>query len=167
MRKIYGLEQIWVIRQVRNNIVIFEKEIKNIIPNEGEKAIVDTFYRNNGALYFSTETFYVGLYNGSIGESTILSTVPGEPVGHGYSRQAIERSEVGWPTIELDDNDWRVVSKTVSITAVGGSIGPVTGAFLCTSLDNTGVLTGAVAMSVSRTIPAGDKIEFVIRAKQK
>jgi hypothetical protein len=167
MKNFHGLEQIWTIKQIHNGEVIWIEEKKNIIPDEGEKALVDTFYRANSALYFASAYFYVGLYKGSINESTILATIPGEPSGNGYARTAVERSEIGWPTIEQHEGDWRVVSKTLTITASGGSIGPVDGAFLCTSLNNTGVLIGAVAMSVSRTIPAGDKIEFTVKAKQK
>jgi len=167
MKKFHELEQIWTISQIHNGEILWTETKKNIVPNEGEKAFVDTFYRKNADLYFAADTFYVGLYYGSVGESTVLATIPGEPSGNGYSRVAIERSTVGWPTIEEHENDWRVVSKTITITASGGSIGPVNGAFLCTSSDGTGVLIGAVAMKVSRNIPAGDKIEFVIRAKQK
>lgn len=167
MKQFHGLEQIWTIRQIHNDKILWEETKKNIIVDEAEKAFVDTFYRNNSALYFAAATFYTGLYRGSIGESTILSTVPGEPSGNGYARTAIERSVVGWPTIEQHENDWRVVSKTITITASGGSIGPVDGTFLCTSLDDTGILIGALAFKASRTIPAGDKIEFFVRAKQK
>jgi len=162
------IEQTWDIRQIRNGKIIWEmKDHPNMIVNEGEKALVDTFYRANSATYFAAAYFYVGLYKGSMTEGTVLVTIPGEPTGYGYARTAIERSNIGWPTIEFHENDWRVVSKTVTITAAGGSIGPVSGAFLCTSLNNTGTLIGAVAMSVSRTIPTGDKIEFTVKAKQK
>lgn len=167
MNNYHGLEQIWTSRQIHDGEVLWTETKKNIIVDEGEKALVDTFYRANSALYFATDYFYVGLYRGSVSESTILSTIPNEPSGDGYSRTAIARSVVGWPTIEKHENDWRVVSDTITLTASGGNIGPVNGAFLCTSIDNTGVLIGAVAMTVSRTIPAGDKIEFLVRAKQK
>ena len=167
MKKFHGLEQIWTMSQIRNGRVLWTETKKNIIPDEGEEAFVDTFYRNNAASYFAADTFYVGFYYGSVGESTILTTIPNEPSGNGYARVAVERSNVGWPTKEFHENDWRVVSKTITITASGGDIGPINGAFLCTSSNNTGALIGAVAMKVSRTIPAGDKVEFTIRAKQK
>jgi len=167
MKEFHGLEQIWTIRQIRNGKVIYEETKKNIIPDEGEKALVDTFYRKNDSLYFAADLFCIGLYRGSISEATTIHTIPNEPSGNSYSRQPIERSSVGWPTIEKHEGDWRVVSKTVTITASGGDIGPVSGAFLCTSSDDSGVLLGAVAMTIVRTIPAGDKIEFEIKAKQK
>ena len=167
---IHALEQIWTMTQYRKGKIIWEETKKNLIPLEGEKALVDTFYRNNGSTYFlDGNTFYIGLYYGSVAEATVLSNVPEWLGGFGYARQAVERSDsnVGWPIIQMDENNWRVVSKTVTITAAGGAIGPINGAFLCTTLDNTGVLIGAVSMSVARTIPAGDWTQFSIRAKQK
>ena len=162
------VEQFWDIKHVRDGVVIYQElDKKNIVVDEGEKAILDVFYRKNDALYFAGDYFYIGLYKGSISESTILTTIPGEPSGNGYSRLQVERSSVGWSTIGKHEGDWRVVSKELELTASGGNIGPVGGAFICTSSDNSGVLIGAVAMAIERTIPAGDKIVFQIRAKQK
>ena len=101
-----------------------------MLMNDGEKAIVDIFFRNRANTYFGSGThrFFVGLYHGSVSESTALATIPGEPSGGGYSRQAIERSVDGWPTIEQDDElDWQVVSVEIYFEAVGGDIGPVDG----------------------------------------
>jgi len=167
MKNFHGLEQIWTITQKRNGRILWAETKKNLIVDEGEKALVDTFYRNLAATYFVTADFWVGLYYGSLAETTVLGTIPEISAINGYARVQIERSVVGWPTIEFHENDWRVVSKTITMTASGGNIGPVNGAFLCTSSNNTGVLIGGVAMSMSRTIPAGDDIEFTIKAKQK
>jgi len=167
MKNFHGREHIWTISGIHNGKVVWSETNHNIIPDEGEKAMVDTFYRKNDSLYFAADMFYVGLYKGSISEATTLATIPLEPTTSGYVRQPIARSSVGWPTIEKNEGDWRVVSSTITISAVGENLGPVNGAFLCTSLDETGVLLGAIAMKVDRTIPAGDNIQFVIRAKQK
>lgn len=165
----FFISQFWDIRHIRNGKVIYEeKNKKNILVDQGEKAIVDIIYRKKDTLYFSADMFYIGLYKGSISESTILTTVPGEPTTGGYSRLQCERSDVGWPTIEKDgNNNWRVVSKWLELTAVGANIGPVSGAFICTSSDNSGTLFGAIAMSVERTVVPGDKIQFRVRALQK
>lgn len=168
MNIFHGLIQTWDIQHIRDGKVIYEElGKKNIIVDEGEKAILDVFYRKNDALYFADDYFYIGMYRGSISESTILTTIPNEPSGNGYSRLSVERSDVGWPTIEQHEGDWRVISIELELTASGGNIGPVSGAFVCTSLDNSGVLIGAIAMAVEITIQAGDKIIFRIRAKQK
>ena len=139
---------------------------KNILVDTGEKAIVDTFYRKNAATYFAADQFYIGLYKGSIAETTVLSTIPGEPSGNGYARTVVERSTVGFPTLEQDSGHWRVVSKDITFTASGGNIGPVNGAFLGTSLLDTGVLICAVAAPIEQTILAGSDVIVSLKIKQ-
>ena len=166
-------ECIWNIKCFnRNKKLLWEEEHPNILTDEGEKAILDVFFRGKDSSYFSdlvNPKFYIGLCKGTVTESTILATIPGEPgLGvNGYNRSACERSDIGWPTIEKDEEDYRVVSKELSLTAVGGSIGPVNGAFLGTSLDDSGTLIGAVAMIIERTVLAGDTIIFQLRTKLK
>jgi len=161
-------EALWTIKHVRAGKIIWEiKDKENILVDQGEKAIVDTFFRSNAATYFGVTDFYIGLYNGTISESTTLATIPSEPSGYGYSRQKCERSSIGFPTLEQDDGNWRVVSKEITLDATGGDIGPVNGAFLGTSLDDTGYLIGAIAMGTERTVVAGDSIIFQMRIKLK
>jgi len=160
----------WNFQHIRNGKIIFEfKDRKNILVDEGEKVMLDVLFRKKDSLYFPGDYFYIGLYKGTIVEGTTLATVPKEPSAlYGYSRLAVERSEVGFPTIEKDvDGDWRVASKEVTWTASGGDIGPINGAFLCTSSDNTGALIGAVATAVERTIKAGDQSIVSLMFKQK
>lgn len=151
-----------------NGKVIWEiKGKKNILVDSGEKAIVDTFFRNNGSIYLPG-SFYVGMYNGSISESTVLATIPNEPAAlYGYVRKAIERSTVGWPTIEKHEGDWRITSKQIEVLAFGGNIGPVNGAFLCTSLDDSGTLIGALGFGVEKTVESGSTILLTQKIKLK
>lgn len=160
-------ECVWSIKHIRDGKIIYQEEKKNILVDEGEKLIGEVVFRDKASTFIPTDTFYIGLYRGSISESTVLATVPNEPSGNGYERLPVERSAVGWPTMEQHEGDWRWVSKEVSLTASGGDIGPVNGAFLGTSLDNTGSLIGAVAMKVNRTCIAGDSFAFQLRAKLK
>ena len=161
----------WNFQHIRNGEVIFEfKDRKNILVDEGEKMAVDVLFRKRDSEYFAGDFFYLGMYKGTVVEATTLATIPNEPAAaFGYSRVAIERSLVGFPTLEQDpsDNNWRVVSKEITYTASGGNIGPVNGAFLGTSSDDTGVLICAVAAGTERTIIAGDqsKISFKFKAK--
>lgn len=164
------IEQRWTVRHIRDGSVLWEVvDKKNRLVDTGERAIVDSFYRDKASNYFGMTNFYVGMYNGSISESTVLATIPSEPtIGvNGYTRQMVERSDTGFPTLEKHDGDWRVVSKSLTITASGGDVGPVNGAFLCTSSDNTGSLIGVLSFGVERTIIAGDSILLVVKAKMK
>jgi len=158
----------WTIKLLQDKKIINLLEDKrNILVDEGEKAIVDVFFRKKDSVYFSDDYFYVGLYRGSISESTTLATIPNEPSGNGYSRLQLERSTTGFPTIEQYDGHWRVVSKELSMTASGGDIGPINGAFLCTSSDNLGSLIGAVGIGVETTITSGSTILIQLKLRQK
>jgi len=164
----FSWECVWNIKHVRNGNVIWKLEDHNLLVKEGGKAIVDTLIRDRASLYFPETDFYVGMYRGSISRSTTLATIPGEPTSNGYARQLCERSVIGFPTLEVDEDDyWRVVSREMTITASGGSIGPIDGAFLCTSSDATGSLIGTVASGVQRTVLAGDSLIIQLKIRIK
>jgi hypothetical protein len=137
--------------------------------DDGELTIVDVFFRKKDSTYFASDNFWTGLCKGTISEETTLAEVVlmEPPSGYGYLRLQIERSDVGFPTLDQYEGHWRVTTKEVSLTAVGGDIGPINGAFLCTSSDNTGKLIGAVAIDPERTIIAGDTIYFQLKMRQK
>jgi hypothetical protein len=149
-------ESLWTVQHLRAGKILWEvRDKKNLIVEDGEKAILETFFRDKDTNYFGMTDFFVGLYNGSLARTSVLTTVPGEPSGNGYARQKIERTSVGFPVIEKDDGDWRVISKELIVIASGGNIGPISGAFLCTSSDNTGTLIAGLSFGVERTVQLG------------
>ena len=162
-------ESLWTIKHFRAGEILWEiRDKKNLIVEDGEKAILETFFRDKGTNYFGMTDFFVGLYNGSLARTSVLTTVPGEPSGNGYARQKIERTSVGFPVIEKDDGNWRVVSKELIVIASGGTIGPVSGAFLCTSSDNTGTLIASLSFGVERTVQlGGESLAIQLKIKIK
>ncbi len=159
-------EALWTVQHVRDGRVIWEiKDKKNLLMNEGQRAILETFFRDRGSNYFGMTNFWIGMFRGTVSKTTVLSTIPNEPSGNGYARQEVERSTVGFPTIEQSDGDWRIVSKETTMTATGGDVGPVNGAFLCTSSDNTGILVGSLSFGIERTVKSGD--EMIVKMKIK
>ncbi len=144
--------------------IIWEDIIENALADEGEQAMLDVFYRNGAA----PTQFYIRLYNDTPVETDTLSTLTGEPAGNGYAPQLVERSNVGFPTIQQDANgDWQIVSKTVTFSASGGSWGPVTYAVLATTSDNTGKLIAFVALSQSRTLNDGESLDVQLTITQQ
>lgn len=136
--------------------------------DEGEQFMLDVFYR--GAT--PPTEFYLGLCNVSGGvanmaETLTLATLSGEPSGNNYSRNLIERSATGFPTLALDNGDYQVVSGAERFTASGGSIGPVNVAFLATTSDNTGKLLTAVDLSGARTMADGESLDVTEAIKQQ
>lgn len=133
----------------------------NALSDAGESAMLDVYFRGATA----PTNFYIGLVNDTPVDTDTLATLTGEPAGSGYARALVERSNTGFPTLELDGGDYRVVSSTETFTAAGGSIGPVTYAFLATSTDNTGILVVYNALSQSRTLADGDSLDVTFRIK--
>jgi hypothetical protein len=127
---------------------VWREKIHNNLANEGESMVLDSFFRNNN----NPTTFYLGLCASTLTDTATLTSLTDEPVGNGYARQEVARSIVGWPTLVLDTGDYKVTSKECTITASGGTIGPVNTIFVCTSSDNTGKLISYAQLSTTRTI---------------
>jgi hypothetical protein len=132
----------------QNGQEIWSDKIHNHLANEGESLVLDSFFRNNN----TPTNFYLGLCTSSLSDTDTLNTITDEPVGNGYARQLIPRTVVGWPTLVLDTGDYKVTSKEVTVTASGGTIGPVNTVFVCTSSDNTGKLISYAQLSTTRTV---------------
>ena len=143
-------------------IIHYEKH-KNNLANLGERNILESFFRNID----NPVQFFIRLAKDVIEETDTLANILNEPVGSGYSPQLIERSGVGFPTIELDSGDFRLTSKEVNFKAVGGDIGPVNVAYLATSSDDTGKLISSVPLSLERIILNGDEGFLALRIKLK
>lgn len=156
-------KQEWeIVHYSRDGQVLYREIALNDLADEGEKQMLEVYFRAENA---PTE-FYIRLFNDTPAETDALSDLTGEPSGNGYSAKLVERSSIGFPTIELNSGDWRVITKTVQFVASGGSIGPVTYAVLATTSDNSGKLVGYLALSQSRTLADGEKLDVLIRIKQ-
>jgi len=152
----------WTFRHIgRDGELLDEWDQFNALADEGEEHMLDVTLR--GAT--KTNNFYLGLYNDTPAETDGLTDLTGEASGNGYSRQTIEGNNTGWPTLAKDSGDYMASSKTVTFTASGGSIGPVTYAVLATSSDNTGKLIAYVALSQSRTLADGESLQCSMTVK--
>lgn len=123
----------------------------NVFTDEGETDVLDVYLRAATA----PTNFYLGLANTTIAETTTLASIS-EPSGNGYARQLIERSATGFPTLAASV----ATSTTETFTASGGTIGPVTDAFLATVASGTaGLLLFGSALSTTRTLADGESLD--------
>ena len=156
-------KSIWTIQHIRDGKVIWEDVGPNSLSNQGQEEILETYFRNNTP--FIPTQFYVRLCNETLVLTSTLTSVSTEPAGtYGYAPILIPRTVGGFPTKTLVGPSWTITSIQVSWTATGGTIGPVTTAYLGTTNDNTGVLIAFRALSQTRTILAGDTmtLQFAI-----
>lgn len=158
----YNWNGIWIIRHYRKGKLIYEDIGKNSLVQEGEEAVLETFFRDDAG-YEPTE-FYVRLCNSTPSIISTLGTIVNEASTGDYSAQLLERSDVGFPTKDITGGgNYRLTSKVISFTADGGSIGPVTNAYLATTSDNMGKLIAFRALSMTRTILDGDTMTIQIK----
>ena len=104
--------------------------IPNIVTDEGEEQFLKMLLRDDA---LANVNFFMGLCGENIAETDTLATLAGEPtVTNGYARDTIERSAVGWPTIQSADQAWVGMSKVITFTATGGDFSTsIHRAFLC------------------------------------
>ena len=162
MSKHNFFEGLWNIKQVRKGKVLWEITKRNALVDEGEMIILDAFFRNSNV----PSSFYVGFCYGEINEVSQLVHIPNEPSSaNGYSRALLSRNEVDFPVLELNEGDYQLTTKEMTITASGGSIGPLNKAFMATSETSVGYLLSFISLPTVVTIQDGDDITFSIKIK--
>lgn len=129
--------------------VIAEWESNNSLADEGEKLFLDVVLRGGTA----PVEFYLGLSDSTstcsiVDTDTIITASAGEPTTNGYTRQLIERSSTGWPTLALDAGDYQATASTETFSA-GGSWGPVYCAYITTAKSNGTVWAASTAYSLN------------------
>lgn len=157
------MRSIWLVKHVSvTGEVLFEDRGPNIFHDEGEEWLLDVAFTE---VLTPPTDFYLGcddrdgVDNAAPAEADTLASLVGEPDGtNGYSRQAVTSNDTDW-TVDQPSGDYRATSKTVTFTASGGPIGPLTTLFLATSSDNTGRLLCTRALSQERNLADGESLE--------
>lgn len=163
MKKHNWYYAVWSFELVRDGKVIESMDIRNALTDEGEKLLCDVVFRNQDV----PEAFYLRVCNDELDEADTLGTIQNEPMGNGYAPARLERSISDFPSVEMDEGDWRVVSKVVEFTAVGGDIGPLNTIFLATGPQAEGKLMAFIKLPQERTIIMGDTGRVRMRIKFK
>ncbi len=139
-----------------------EAWLLNFLVNEGENAILESFFRDN-----HTPTFYFGLWNeGALSETDTIATLTQEvTVGDGYARIAVVRGTTDWGAAAPDAGDEKTTSATKTFSATGtwtqaqmlGLVSPASG--------TTGTLYAGVALTTARTLVNGDDLNVSMGVK--
>lgn len=159
-----GMHAIWDIRHYsKDGELLFGQVAHNMLHDEGEEFIVDVVFDETQSV---PANYYIGLdARASLAEADALTDLVSEPSGNGYAREAVASDNTDF-TNSQDSGDWQALTKTVTFTASGGSIGAVTKAFLTTvSTGTAGVLISSVALSQSRTLADGESLDVSMYIK--
>jgi hypothetical protein len=153
------MRSFWKVRHLdKSHNVLWEDFGPNVFHDGGEEWLCKVAFSEQMSV---PSAFYIGLDNRTEpSEEDTLASLSGEPTGNGYARQAVNSDDTDW-TVSQDSGsgDWQALSKTVTFTANGGSIGPVTQMFLATSANNSGVLICTRPLSQERTLADGESLE--------
>lgn len=125
------------------------------LTNEGEEWALKALLRGEP----NTADLFAGFYTNASepAETATLSSGLTEVSGGSYARRTVERSSTGWPTLALDSNDFRAVSKILEFPAPTANWGTLTGAFLTTvSTGTVGILIATYHFSASFVVNSGD-----------
>lgn len=135
----------------------------NMLHDEGEHFFCDVIFNETQSV---PAAYYLGLDNrASLAEADTLASLSGEPSGNGYARQPVNSDDTDF-TVSQESGDFQAKTKTVTFTASGGSIGPVTKMFLCTVVSGTeGVLIASRALSQERTLADTESLECSMYVK--
>ena len=144
-------------RSVSGDIIWEEHILANIWHDEGEEYLVKVAFSEELAV---PANHYIGLDDRvALAEDDTLASLTDEPVGNGYSRQAVATDNTDYTCSQVGGN-WQAKTKTVTFTASGGSIGPVQNCFLTDQAAGAvGDLYCSLALSQSRTLADGESLD--------
>lgn len=126
---------------------------ENIILNEGERNVLDSYFRNNN----NPPEFYLGLHSGTLLETHTLANVF-EPVQSGYARKQYARNTSDFPTLVFDGDDWRVEGAAKTFTAAA-TWTPVNEMFLASqSAAVVGSVIASAALGAVRALISQDTL---------
>jgi hypothetical protein len=142
-----------------------ETDRANALSQTGEQAILDVFFRNGTA----PTTFYLRLTNtipaATDSLATIMATEPTTGYGYNPANQTLARNGTDWPTLSIATSHYEIQSKSTTITASGGAIGPVTYAIIASSSNNTGYPIAFAALAQARTLSSGDSLQITYKVR--
>lgn len=151
-------KNIWTIRFTdKDGKVLYEDSGPNNLTTSGQEWIMISAFRKGNA----SDKLFIRFANQTLTHVDTLASISSEPSGNGYVAQELTRDITGFPSISTYETNTVLVSKTVSVTASGGNIGPVNVAFLATSdgvviPDSSGELIAFKEFPVTQTILSGN-----------
>lgn len=157
-------KSLWIIKHYRGDKIIWGNAGFNSLTQEGEESLLESFFRNDAS--YTPANFFIRLCNSIPLVTDTLATIQKElpVVAGGYEPKLLERSVVGFPNKTLTSNgNYRLVSKEILFEAINTVIGPVTHAFMATSINNSGRLIAFRNLTLPRTVLIGDKLSIKIQ----
>jgi hypothetical protein len=141
---------------------LYSKEtIHNVLTDEGERNLLDTYFRNNNV----PPAFFVGLHSGDLSDTSTLANVT-EPSQAGYARKTLARNTTDWGAPALDAGDYQTTGLTVVFTSAFTSWTPVNKMFLASQATGAvGAILLEASLQVTRILASEDVLNVTPKAK--
>jgi len=128
------------------------------VVQEGLQYILETCFSDAQS---PPANFYLGLCTDAVIEETDNLAALTEVAGTGYARQTIASDSIDFTSATTGTNDRKVTTTEETFTAGDTWTGAIH-AFLATSIDGSGKLILATALSATRTLENGDTLKVSI-----
>ena len=144
------------------NVMAEEAWMLNALVDEGENAIIESFFRDN-----HTPTFYFGLWNeAALAETDTIALLTTEvTVASGYARIAVTRGLTDWGAAAPDSGDEKTTSVTKTFSATGTWTQAQMLGLVSSASGTSGTLYAGVALTVPRTLVDGDDLNVSMGVK--
>ena len=129
------------------------------VVSEGLEYILETAFTE---LQSVPANFYMGLCeDAAVAEDAVLADLTELAVADGYARELVASDDTDFTEAATGTNDRKVTTTTETFTASGAWNG-VEHVFLGTTIDDSGKLICAAALSVERFLVNGDSLQVNI-----
>jgi hypothetical protein len=146
-RGILKIDEFSVLNE-KKEIIYQEKNIHNILHQEGELLILSVLFTGSAA----PSSYYIGLDNRpTLAFTNTLSSLSNEPTSYGYSRQQILPAEFNINF--TSGSNYQVTGPVINFSATTNQWGPVQNLFLTNvSSGNGGTLISSARLAESITV---------------
>ena len=133
--------------------------MSNEVVSEGLEYMLETAFTEVQSVPVN---FYIGLCeDAAIAEDAVLADLTELAVADGYARETVASDGTDFTEAATGTNDRKVTTKTVTFSASGAWNG-VEHTFMGTTIDDSGKLICAAALSVERFLVNGDSLQVSI-----
>lgn len=143
------------------NIIWEEKNIKNILHQEGEQFLLQAAFVGGKNSTIIPNFYYLGLdRRQQVNVDDVMNDLIGEPFGGGYQRAELASS--GDFAINFIQDHYVATSPIVAFRSTVGSWGPVSNLFLTAEVQNTYRLISTAVLSDVISLNVGDSVTLRI-----
>ena len=153
----------FVHKDAEGNVIEDSGFLPNHMTDDGIEELYDVYFRGGSV---PDNGFEIGLNTQALFQTSSFVDLV-EVTGTGYSRQAVTRDNIGFPTLALDVGNMQIETATVQFANTGESAwnGAVDGFLNSADSIDGETLVAFRPLSTTRTLQPGDTLDVIIKVK--